>query len=63
MFEVALYVDLNFFFEEEESTTPLTYLWDTSQLTPGPHLLTVNVFSYDGRIGTLTRSVIVGEPR
>jgi hypothetical protein len=59
LFEVAFYVDLTIFFEDEESTNPLTWMWDTSSLTPGPHLLTVNVFSYDGRIGCLTRSVVV----
>jgi hypothetical protein len=60
LFEVAFYIDLTFFFEDEESTTPMTWLWDTSDLPSGPHLLTVNVFSYDGRIGCLTRSVVVG---
>ncbi len=60
MFEVAFYVDLTFIQEDEESTTPLTWIWDTRSLTPGPHLLTVNVFSYDGRIGCATRSVVVG---
>lgn len=59
LFEVAFYVDLTFFFEDEESTTPMTWMWDTSKLSPGPHLLTVNVFSYDGRIGCLTRSVVI----
>jgi hypothetical protein len=63
LFEVAFYVDMTFFFEEEESTSPLTYMWDTRELSSGPHLLTVNVFSYDGRIGTLTRSVVIGGAR
>ena len=63
LFEVAFYVDLTFFFEDEESTTPMTWMWDTSDLPPGPHLLTVNVFSYDGRIGCLTRSVVVEPAR
>ena len=59
LFEVAFYVDLTFFFEDEESTTPMTWMWDTSELAPGPHILTVNVFSYDGRIGCITRPVVV----
>lgn len=59
LFEVALYVDLTFFYEDEESTNPVTWVWDTRELAPGPHLLTANVFSYDGRIGCLTRSVLV----
>jgi hypothetical protein len=46
-------------FEDEESTKPLTWMWNLSSLTPGSQLLTVNVFSYDGRIGCLTRSVVV----
>lgn len=53
-FEVMLYVDTVFLFEEEEGSSPFTYEWDTSSLAPGPHLLTVNVLSYDDHLGVVT---------
>ena len=58
-FEVALYEDLTFLFEEEAGTNPFTFLWDTSRLTPGAHLLTINVLSYDDHYGTFTQPVII----
>jgi len=61
-FEVALYEDLNFLFEEEESLNPFTFLWDTMHLTPGAHLLTVNVLSYEDHYGVATQPVIIEGP-
>lgn len=58
-YEVALFVDLVALFEEEESTNPYTYLWDTRGLNPGEHLLTVNVLSYDDHFGVATVPVII----
>jgi hypothetical protein len=58
-FEVALYEDLTFLFEEEESANPFTFLWDTSQLPAGVHLLTVNVLSYDDHYGVVTQPVMI----
>lgn len=59
-FEVALYEDTTFLFEEEESSNPFTYLWDTTRLPPGEHLFTVNVFSYDDHYGVATERVVIG---
>ena len=58
-FEVSLYEDLNFLFEEEESLNPFTFLWDTTHLTPGAHLLTVNVLGYDDHYGVVTQPVMI----
>lgn len=58
-FEVALYEDLTFLFEEEESVNPFTFLWDTTRLMPGEHLLTVNILSYDDHYGLLTQLVVI----
>ena len=60
-FEVALYEDLTFLFEEEESVNPFTFLWDTTRLTSGEHLLTVNVLSYDDHYGVVTQPVVIEE--
>ena len=58
-FEVALYEDLTFLFEEEESANPFTFLWDTSRLPEGAHVLTVNLFSYDDHFGVATQPVVI----
>jgi len=58
-FEVSLFEDLTFLFEEEDGATPFTYLWDTSHLTPGRHLLTVNVLGYADHMGVRTVPVMV----
>ena len=62
-FEVMFYVDGIFIFEEEDGTTPLTYYWDTTGLSPGKHFLTVNVLSYDDRAGAVTKPVMIGGER
>jgi hypothetical protein len=62
-FEVALFEDLAILFEEEEASNPFTFLWDTTRLPPGPHLLTVNVLSYDDHYGVVTQPVIIERAR
>ena len=49
-FEVMVFVDNEFWFEEEEGIQPLTFTLDTQDLLPGEHTLTVNVLSYDDRL-------------
>ena len=58
-FEVMLYEDLTALFEEEDSLNPFTFMWDTTRLTPGSHLLTVNILSYDDHFGVSTVPVVV----
>ena len=58
-FEVVIYEDLTVLFEEEESTNPFTFLWDTSKLPPGEHLLTINLLSYDDHYGVATVPVAI----
>lgn len=60
-FEIMLYVDGVYFFEMEEGSSPFTFDWNTKGLRKGPHILTVNVMSYDGHIGVVSRRVIIGE--
>lgn len=60
-FEVALFEDTTFLFEEEEGLNPFTYLWDTTHLSKGEHLLTVNILSYDDHYGVETQRVFIGE--
>jgi hypothetical protein len=59
-FEIALFEDLTILLEEEEAMNPFTCHWDTTHLTPGQHLLTVNVMGYDDHYGVDTQPVIIG---
>jgi hypothetical protein len=58
-FELVVYEDLTVLFEEEESTNPFTFLWDTSKLPPGEHLLTINLLSYDDHYAVRTVPVVI----
>jgi len=58
-FETVIFEGLTVLFEDEESSNPFTFLWDTSRLRPGPQLLTVNMLSYDDHYGLATRAVVV----
>lgn len=60
-FEVAIYEDLEYVFEEEDALDPFTFLWDTTQLSPGDHLLTIDVIGYDDHLGVKTLPVVIGE--
>ena len=53
-YEVMVYLDTQFLYEEEQALTPSTYYADVSNLNPGHHLLTVNVLTYDDHVGTQT---------
>ncbi len=58
-FEVVIFVDAVFIMEDEEGYFPYTYMWDTSSLNPGDHLLTVNLVSYEDHIAVKTLQVTV----
>lgn len=58
-FEVILFCDLNFVYEEEEGTTPFTFEWHPRGLTTGEHILTASLMSFDDHIGVLSKKVWV----
>ena len=58
-YEIMLYVDTVFLFEDEAGFTPFTYQWDTRNLSEGEHLLTVNFLSYDDHYAVLTKKVLI----
>jgi flagellar hook assembly protein FlgD len=58
-FEVVIFVDGVFIMEDEEGYFPYTYMWDTSSLNPGDHLLTVNLVSYEDHIAVKTLQVTI----
>ena len=54
LYEVAFFVDGDFVSEEENGYVPIGWIWNTASLTPGRHLLTVNLTGFTGRVGTKT---------
>jgi flagellar hook assembly protein FlgD len=60
-FEVMLFIDGVFIYEIEEGSSPFTYNWDTKDFARGPHIVTVNLMSYDDHIGIVSRKVILGD--
>lgn len=53
-FEIMLFVDQVFLFEQEEGTSPLTIDLDSKRLGPGDHLLTINIMDYEDHVGVQT---------
>lgn len=60
-FEIMLYVDGVFLFEMEEGTSPFTFNWDTKDFAKGPHVLTINIMSYDDHIGVVNQKILIGD--
>ena len=60
-YEIMFYVDGIFIYETEDGSNPFNYIWDTANLSKGPHILTVNLLSYDDHIGVMSRRVIAAE--
>lgn len=58
-FEILFFVDNVFFAEAERGHLPFTWRWELDQLPPGEHLLTVNVSSFKGQVGVVSRKVRV----
>lgn len=60
-FEIMIYIDGTYFFEMEEGSSPFTFDLETKGLRPGPHVVTVNLLSYDGHLGAVSKKVIIGD--
>lgn len=58
-FEVILYVDNVYIYEDEDSFTPYTYQWNTMGLNQGVHVLTVNVHVYGDQISARSVQIFV----
>ncbi len=56
-FEIIFFVDGVFFAEAERGYLPFNWRWELHQLTPGEHVLTVNVSSFKGQVGVASRKV------
>ncbi|MFA7061095.1 MAG: FlgD immunoglobulin-like domain containing protein, partial [Pedobacter sp.] len=56
LYEVAFFVDNEFVSEEEQGYIPLTWIYKPVGLSPGNHILTVNVSSLSGQMGVKSLS-------
>ncbi|MFH2138362.1 MAG: FlgD immunoglobulin-like domain containing protein [Candidatus Omnitrophota bacterium] len=56
-FEIICYIDNIFYFEEEQGFTPFNYRWDPQGMTAGEHIVTFNLQSYTGAVGTKSLKV------
>jgi hypothetical protein len=58
-YEIILFVDTTYVAEEERGYVPFNFPWEFRQLSPGEHILTVNVVTFDGQIGIGSRRIRV----
>ncbi len=58
-YELMFYVDTVVVFEDESGFTPFTYFLNTKDLTPGEHVLTVNLLSYEDQYAVLSKKVMI----
>ncbi|MBF0480010.1 MAG: hypothetical protein HQL26_11065 [Candidatus Omnitrophica bacterium] len=58
-YEIMIYIDTVFLFEDEAGFSPFTYSLDTSKLNKGEHIITVNLLSYDSHCGIISKKIIV----
>jgi hypothetical protein len=56
-FEVILFVDNLFFAEAERGHLPMNWRWELHQFPAGERLLTVNIASFRGQVGVVSRKV------
>ena len=58
-FEPILFIDGNYFVENEVGFFPMTWNLDTSKLTDGIHYLTINLRGYNGHFGSASVKIFV----
>lgn len=56
-YEIALYFDDLFIYEEEEGLNPFTFFLDTAQYNDGLHRINVNIICSSGQAGALTKII------
>ena len=58
-FEICFFLDHVFYAEDETGYTPFNWVWDLSDVTPGEHVLSVNISSFQDQIGMMSKKVRV----
>ena len=62
-YEIGFYVDYRFHSEEEQGFMPMHRVLDTSELAPGRHVATVQLFGFGGFIGSWSLEFERSRPR
>ena len=64
LYEVGFFLDQAFLAEEEQGYVPIGFLWRPKGLSPGTHLLSVNISGFSGKVGvaSLQFETPAGEP-
>lgn len=58
-FEIMVFIDNIFVYEDEQAYSPFNYCWDLSGVPEGLHTLTVNIVGYDKTVGTKNLEIYV----
>jgi hypothetical protein len=58
-YEITLYLDTEFYAEQEVGYAPFNWVWDLSEVTEGEHVFTVNMSGFKDQIGVLSKKVKV----
>ena len=58
-YEITLFLDTEFYAEQEMGYVPFNWVWDLSNVSEGEHILTVNLSGFKDQIGVLSKKVSV----
>ena len=61
-YEITLFLDNEFYAEQEMGYVPYNWVWDLSDVNAGDYILTVNVSGFKDQIGVISRRIRVAEP-
>lgn len=58
-YEITLFLDTEFYAEQEMGYVPFNWVWDLSGVNEGEHILTINMSGFKDQIGVLSKKVKV----
>jgi hypothetical protein len=62
-YEILYFVDFNFVMEKEEGYSPSTWIWDTTSLPEGEHILTINIATLTGQFTSASLKAFIHKER
>lgn len=60
-YEITLFLDTEFYTEQEIGYIPFNWVWDLSDVPAGEHVLTVNLSGFKDQIGVISKRIKVAE--
>ena len=58
-YELLFFIDFKFVSEIEEGHSPVNWLWDTSKVAMGEHIISVNVATLTGQVGCASLKLFI----